>query len=191
MQAIKRTDPDFFAFTVLNKVIGGGPSGRLFRHLREEKGYTYGAGSQIDAPRFRGTWVADTEVRTEVTEPALTDLLDELKQVRETPIPAKEFADAKRSLIASFALTLESPQALLNNAVTRYRFGLPATTGIAIRSASWRSPKPTRRRWRRSISIRRGCRSSPSAIRKALGARCASSGPVEVYDAEGRRITTY
>ena len=89
VQAIKRTDPDFFAFTVLNKVIGGGPSGRLFRHLREEKGYTYGAGSQIDAPRFRGTWVADTEVRTEVTEPALTDLLDELKQVRETPIPAQ------------------------------------------------------------------------------------------------------
>ena len=52
-------------------------------NLREEKGYTYGAGSSIDAPRFRGTWVASTNVRTEVTEPALTDLLDELRQARE------------------------------------------------------------------------------------------------------------
>ena len=41
-----RTDPDYYALTVMNKVIGGGPTGRLFRHLREEKGYTYGAGSQ-------------------------------------------------------------------------------------------------------------------------------------------------
>ena len=37
VQAIRRTDPDFFALTVLNKVIGGGPTGRLFRHLREER----------------------------------------------------------------------------------------------------------------------------------------------------------
>src|SRR6266540_852892 len=122
-QAIRRTDPDYYALTVLNKVIGGGPTGRLFRHLREAKGYTYGAYSDVDAPRFRGTWTAQTEVRTDVTEPALTDLLDELRQVRETPIPAQELADAKRSLVAAFALTLESPQTLLNNAVTRYRYG--------------------------------------------------------------------
>ena len=118
-QAIRRTDPDFFALTVMNKVIGGGPTGRLFRHLREDKGYTYGAGSIIVAPRFRGVWGASTNVRNEVTEPALTDLLDEMRQTRDVPIPAKEFADAKRSLVAAFALTLESPQALLNNAITR------------------------------------------------------------------------
>ncbi len=46
VQAIRRTDPDYFALTVLNKVVGGGPTGRLFRHLREDKGYTYGAYSQ-------------------------------------------------------------------------------------------------------------------------------------------------
>ena len=64
-------------------------------------------------------------MRTEVTDAALTDLLDELRQARDVPIPAKEFADAKRSLVAAFALTLESPATLLNNAVTRYRYGLP------------------------------------------------------------------
>ena len=62
VQAINRTDPDYFGLSVLNKVIGGGPTGRLFRNLREEKGYTYGAGSNVDAPRFRGVWVASTDV---------------------------------------------------------------------------------------------------------------------------------
>ena len=119
-------DADFYAMTVLNKIIGGGPTGRLFRHLREEKGYTYGAGSQIDARRFRGTWVASTSVRSEVTEPALRDLLDELRQVREIRVPDQEFADAKRSLVAAFALAIESPQAGLNNALIRWRYGLPA-----------------------------------------------------------------
>jgi zinc protease len=191
VQAIRRTDPDFFAMTVLNKVIGGGPTGRLFRHLREDKGYTYGAGSTIMAPRYRGTWVADTEVRTEVTEPALTDLLDELKQVRETPIPAKEFADAKRSLIASFALTLESPQALLNNAVTRYRFGLPgdywdrypqrimAITEADAQAMAKKYLDPSRLQ---IVAV-----GNSEGVARAL----RKLGTVEVYDAEGKRITTY
>ena len=44
--------------TVLNKVIGGGPTGRLFRHLREEKGYTYGADQQSMRAGIAATWVA-------------------------------------------------------------------------------------------------------------------------------------
>lgn len=126
VQAIKYLDADFYAMTVLNKIIGGGPTGRLFRHLREEKGYTYGAGSQIDARRYRGTWIASTNVRSEVTEPALRDLLDELRQAREIRVPDQEFADAKRSLVAAFALAIESPQAALSNALIRWRYGLPA-----------------------------------------------------------------
>jgi zinc protease len=126
VQAIRYTDPDFFAVTVMNKIIGGGPTGRLFRHLREEKGYTYGAGSQIDARRYRGTWIASTNVRSEVTEPALRDLIDELRQAREIRVPDAEFADAKRSLVAAFALNFESAQAPVTNALTRWRYGLPA-----------------------------------------------------------------
>ena len=126
VQAIRYSDDDFYRLTVLNKIIGGGPTGRLFRHLREEKGYTYGAGSMLAAERFRGVWLASTSVRSEVTEPALRDLLDELRQVREIQVPAGEFADAKRSLIASFALDLESPNSLLSNTLTQWRYGLAA-----------------------------------------------------------------
>ena len=191
VQAIKRTDPDYFAMTVLNKVVGGGPTGRLFRHLREEKGYTYGAYSTLAAPRFRGVWVASTEVRTEVTEPALTDLLDELRQVRETRIPASEFADAKRSLVAAFALTLESPQALLNNAVIRYRYGLPVDY--------WdRYPERVMAISEADAQAMAKKYLDPSRVQiiavgnsEGVGRTLRKLGPVEVYDAEGRKITTY
>jgi predicted Zn-dependent peptidase len=191
VQGIKRTDADYYALTVMNKVIGGGPTGRLFRNLRETKGYTYGAYSTIDAPRFRGTWTADTEVRTEVTDAALTDLLDELRQAREVRVPAQELADAKRSLVASFALTLESPQTLLSNAVTRYRYGLPsdywdryperimAVTDADVQATAKKYLDPSRIQ---VVAVGNG-----EAIARAL----RKLGTVEVYDAEGKKITTY
>jgi zinc protease len=191
VQAIHRTDPDYFALSVLNKVIGGGPTGRLFRHLREEKGYTYGAGSFIDAPRFRGTWAASTDVRTEVTEPALTDLLDELRQAREVPIPAKELADAKRSMIAAFALTLESPQALLANAITRYRFNLPVDYWDRyperIDAINVADVQAMAKKYLDASHLQIVAVGSSESVARTL----RKLGPVEVYDAEGRKVTTY
>jgi predicted Zn-dependent peptidase len=124
---ISRTDADFPAFSVLNRVLGGGGAGRLFRRLREEKGYTYGAYSfLVVTQRYAGHWNATTDVRTEVTQPALNDLLAELKQVRDVPIPAREFNDAKRSIVANFALSLEQPQSVLTNVMRTWRWRLPA-----------------------------------------------------------------
>ncbi|MGH9845476.1 MAG: M16 family metallopeptidase, partial [Blastocatellia bacterium] len=42
-QTIERNDPDYYALDVMNQVLGGGASARLFLNLREDKGYTYGA----------------------------------------------------------------------------------------------------------------------------------------------------
>ena len=125
-QAIARSHADYDVLQVMNKVIGGGPTGRLFIHLREEKGYTYGASSSLSAPLYRGDWSASTSVRSEVTEPALRDLLAEVALLRDQPVSDGELSDAKRSMIASFALSLESPAQLLSLYVTRWRYGLTA-----------------------------------------------------------------
>jgi predicted Zn-dependent peptidase len=124
-QSMVRTDPDYFALTLANRVIGG-TMGRLFRHLREEKGYTYGIGSGFSAPSYRGSWQSSTSVRTEVTGPALGDLLAELAELRNTPVPASELADSKRALVASFALSLESPAQVLGYYVDSWTYNLPA-----------------------------------------------------------------
>jgi zinc protease len=123
--AISRTSPDWDIVTVMNAVIGGGPTGRLFTHLREEKGYTYGAYSGIPSAPWRAHWLANMDVRSEVTEPAMTDLMAEITRMRDEPVPQKEFDDKRRGIIASFALTLESPQAVLGNHIMRWMYKLP------------------------------------------------------------------
>jgi predicted Zn-dependent peptidase len=73
----------------------------------------------------RGPWTASTDVRSEVTDPALMDLIAEIKQMRESPVTDKELADAKKAIVGSFALLLESPGAILNNYIDRYMYKLP------------------------------------------------------------------
>ncbi|MEW5981183.1 MAG: pitrilysin family protein [Acidobacteriota bacterium] len=187
-QGISRTSPDYYVLTVLNQVIGGGPSGRLFRHLREEKGYTYGAYSNLSSPRHTGVWQANTQVRTDVTEAALRDLLDELRQARDIPVPAQEFADAKRTIVASFALTLESPGAILANHVTRWRYGFPAdywdryperimaVTTAEVQAAAKKYLEPGRVQ---VVAVGNG---------DVLGPVLRKLGAVEMYDTEGRKV---
>ena len=124
-QSMTRTDPDYPALTVVNRVLGG-TMGRLFRHLREEKGYTYGIGSGFTSSLYRGSWTSSTSVRTEVTEPALTDLLAEIAELRDTPVPESELASARRAIVGGFALDLESPQQVLGYYIDNWLYGLPA-----------------------------------------------------------------
>jgi zinc protease len=190
-QAVRRTDPDFYGVTVMNKVIGGGPTGRLFRHLREEKGYTYGAGSSVAAPRWTGVWMASTNVRNEVTEPAFNDLMDEVRQMRDVRVPAKEFADSKRSLVAAFALTLESPQAMLQNAITRWRYGLPADYWDRyperIMAISEDQVQSMAKKYLDPSRLQIVAVGNEEAVARTL----RKLGAVDVYDADGKKVRTY
>ena len=123
--SIERKDPDFFALTVGNRILGGA-SGRLFEHLREQKGYTYGASSGFGSSRIKGSWTASTDVTAEVTDAALTDFIDEIRQMRDTPVTEKELSDSKRAIVGSFARLLENPDAILANYIDRHFYGLPA-----------------------------------------------------------------
>jgi zinc protease len=123
---IERNSPDYFAVLLADKVLGGGPSGRLFMNLREDKGYTYGAYSGFGASKYRGTWNASSEVRTDVTEGAMKEFKYELSRLGTDKVPTDELENAKRAIIGSFALSLEQPQALLQNIITQKLYNLPA-----------------------------------------------------------------
>jgi zinc protease len=123
--SLTRTDPEFPALTVMNRVLGGAASSRLFLNLREEKGYTYGAYSYFNSDIYPGVWQAETEVRNAVTGGSMHELMLELKRIQADPVPATELGEAERSIIASFALSLESPQQVLNDWLAAHYFGLP------------------------------------------------------------------
>jgi zinc protease len=124
-RAIDRMNPDYIACMVMNQVLGSGPAARLFRIIREEKGYTYGVSSRFDASRYTGHFISSMSVRTEVTEAALADLLKEFKEIRDVPVPKDELEGAKRTLVASFALGLENPTQVLTRWQPQREFGLP------------------------------------------------------------------
>jgi predicted Zn-dependent peptidase len=187
-QAIDRRHPDYDVLQVMNKVLGGGPTGRLFITLREEKSYTYGAYSNVQAGEWRGVWQASTDVRSEVTDAALRDLLTEVARMRDQPVPDKEFADQKRSMIGSFALSLENPQQMLNYSVTSWRYGLPAdywdkyperinaVTKAQVQAAAKKYLDPARLH---IVAV-----GEPSKVADVL----AKFGTVETYDTEGKRV---
>lgn len=125
-RAIERTNPDYVACQVMNQVLGSGPAARLFRIIREEKGYTYGISSSFSASKTMQHFSSATPVRTEVTEAALTDILKEFKEIRDVTVPAEELAGAKRSLVGRLALELENPAGVLARWLQLREYGLPA-----------------------------------------------------------------
>ncbi len=123
--AIDRTNPDYPALVVMNEVLGAGSASRLFLNLREEKGYTYGVYSNLIARKYAGPWTAGGDLRTEVTDGAMTEFLRELNRIRDEKVPDDELDAARRSVVARFALSLESPQQLIGYAITRKAYKFP------------------------------------------------------------------
>jgi TonB family protein len=106
-------------------VLGGGPAARLFLNLREEKGYTYGVYSNFTAVRYAGAWAGAGDVRRDVTEGALHEFVYEFTRLGKEPVPEAELDDARRSVVAGFALSLEQPERLIGYAMDRAIYRLP------------------------------------------------------------------
>jgi hypothetical protein len=109
---------------VMHTVLGANASSRLFMNLREEKGYTYGAYSSLDARRTAGTFRATAEVRTPVTGDSLKEFFYELNRIRNEPVSEKEIADAKSYLTGVFPLRLETQEGLVDQLVQIKMFDL-------------------------------------------------------------------
>jgi predicted Zn-dependent peptidase len=123
--AITQKDPDYIPLVVANRILGGGSSGRLFQNIREQKGYTYGAYSSLTGGRWPGIWGASASVRTPVTEPAVREFFNEFDRLQNERVSERDLERAKRSIIGSFATTLESPDAILTRTLELVQLGLP------------------------------------------------------------------
>jgi zinc protease len=104
---LPRRIDDFHAVAVMSVILGGLFNSRLQRLLREERGYTYGIGAGFDFRRSAGPFAVRTAVQTEVTGPAIVDILGELRRIREAPIEVDELREARDFLIGVFPLRFE------------------------------------------------------------------------------------
>ncbi len=103
------SSPEYFAVLLANQILGGSADARLFMNLREKHGFTYGSYSSIGTGRFQTTFQATSSVRNEKVDSALTEILNEINQIRTEKVSAKELADAKALYNGNFALGLENP----------------------------------------------------------------------------------
>lgn len=122
---ITRKDPDYFPMLLMHTVLGGTASSRLFMNLREDKGYTYGAYTNLDARRTAGSFRSTAEVRTQVTGDSLKEFFYELDRIRSVPVSEKEIADAKSYLTGVFPIRLETQEGLTDQLVQIKMLNLP------------------------------------------------------------------
>jgi zinc protease len=94
---VGRATPDYPALEVMNSELGGLFSSRINMNLREEHGYTYGASSFFVYRRSLGYFVTGGEIRTDVTAPAVTEMLKEIRRMIDTPMKPEELSLAKDS----------------------------------------------------------------------------------------------
>lgn len=186
--AIKRTSPDFFPMLVLNTILGANASSRLFMNLREEKGYTYGAYSSLDARRVLGTFRATAEVRTPVTGASLKEFFYELERIRDEDVSDKEIADAKSYLTGVFPLRIETQEGLVDQLVQIKMMGLPPDYLQIYRDRiSAVTVADIRRVARQYVTPDKAAVVVVGDAAAILDQIAPYSSEVEIYDTEGRR----
>ena len=153
-RGIPRSAPDYFDTMVMNAVLGGLFSSRINLNLREAHGYTYGAFSGFDWRRGVGPFVVSTAVKSDVTAPAVQEILGEIDRMRNEEIGEEELTLATSYLDGVFPIRYETTAAIaaaLANLVIhqlpddyydRYRERVRAVTTQGVLQAAQRHLQP-------------------------------------------------
>jgi len=187
-----RSTPDFPRMQVLNEIVGGLFSSRINMNLREAHGYTYGAFSRFVYRKQPGPFFIGTGIRTDVTGPAVSEIMKELKKLTDKGITQDELELGRdsivRSLPADFETSAQAAGALSNIYVydlgTQYYAKLPA----AMQTVNTESVLGAARKYlapSRMLLVVVGDRATIEPELKKL-----NLGPIEIRDADGKVIST-
>ena len=123
---LKMTDEDYFAALMANDILGGGGEGYLFKNLREDKGYTYGAYSSIGSNRYGvSKFRAGAKVRNMVTDSAVSEIVKEISRIRLEKVDSELLKNAKAKYVGSFIRNAENPQTIAGYALNIKLNNLP------------------------------------------------------------------
>jgi predicted Zn-dependent peptidase/outer membrane lipoprotein-sorting protein len=118
--------PDEIKASVMNQVLGGGSfNARLFQNLREDKAYTYGAYSSLRTDKRMGRFTASAQVRTSVTDSAITEILYEMRRLQKDLVSDEDLELVKNMMMGSFSRSLEDPQTIARFALNIEKYNLP------------------------------------------------------------------
>jgi zinc protease len=187
---VPRATSDYVPLEVMNNVLGGLFSSRINMNLREEHGYTYGAYSGFHYARAPGYFNCAAMIRTDVTAPALEEILSELGRMHTVPPTADELSLAQGAFGQSLAGLFETSEVTSKTLGDLFVYELPtgyygtlatqarAVTAPLVTSIANRYLDPA---LRKIVVV--GDRKKVEPTIRQLGV-----GTVEFADAEGKRL---
>ena len=104
-----------FACYVLNTLLGGGMSSRLFQNIRERQGLAYAIYSDLNPYRDTGCLGVYAGTSRESAAKVVRSVVSEFRQLKTEPVPEEELRRAKDQLKGSLMLSLESSTARMSN----------------------------------------------------------------------------
>lgn len=124
--AFAADDERAIAAALAGTILGGGFDSRLMGNLREDKGYTYGAGSSFNLRLGGGAFQAQADVRNEVTGAALGEFFAEFEGMRGADVPADELERAKRFTAGTYLFRNQLQGAVASALAGNWLLGRPA-----------------------------------------------------------------
>jgi zinc protease len=125
--SIRQDNPDFFALSILDDILGGEAfASRLFRNVRAEKGLAYSVGTVLRPGNLDlGMFVAYCDTKSASTQQAITAILENIRQIREQPVSDEELQLAKESFLNSFVFSFSNSDQIVSREMSLEYYGLP------------------------------------------------------------------
>ncbi len=116
--------PDFIPLQILNTLLGGYFGSRLMTSLREEKGLTYGVGSDIRAFKYGGLWAIASEVMGEKRQLAIAAIREEMIKLSKDAVSDNELEIVKNYMLGELLRNFDGPFLTSDIFRTLWEFGL-------------------------------------------------------------------
>ncbi len=188
---VPASSPDADALTVMNYTLGSSFASRINMNLREVHGYTYGASSGFTDYLEGGLFNAGGLVRTDVTAPAVKELMTEIRKFIATPSSAEELAAAKEASVRSLPGRFETTSSMVRAIDSIFLYGRPLDyyTNLPMKYESMTQADVARLAQQylhpdQLVIVTAGDRAKIEA-----GLKDAGLGPVEVRDIRGKLVT--
>jgi zinc protease len=189
--AVPRDSPDYDALMVMNHELGAVFSSRINMNLREAHGYTYGTYSGFSFRRTGGSFAISGSIRVDVTAPAVAEIFNEIRRIRDAAMPDGELRRARTAIVQSLPATFETSGATVASLANTFVYNLgfdyhrrygprvAAITAQQTREVALRHLVPER-----FIVVAIGDRAKIEPALKAL-----ALGPIEIRDRDAAIIS--
>jgi zinc protease len=122
----ERSNPDYYALSVMNEIFSGGFGSRVIQSVRTRLGLAYNVGGSYGAGYDHpGLFVAEAGTKSSSTVAATKAVLDEIGRLKTVPPTAEELRSAKDQLLNSFIFNYDSREKTLNEQVVLALYGYP------------------------------------------------------------------